>query len=44
MGTFMQGRAVSEQGRAEEGLARMQQGFAALRSTGLGAFLPRFLA
>ena len=44
MATFLQGRALVEEGQTQKGLAQMQQGITALRATGMGAFLPRLLA
>jgi class 3 adenylate cyclase/predicted ATPase len=43
-GTLLQGRALTEQGQREEGLARLQQGLAAYRTTGAELFRPYFLS
>lgn len=43
-GTLLQGWAMVEQGQTSEGIARMQQGLAALRATGAAVFRPYFLA
>ncbi|MCI0440076.1 MAG: hypothetical protein L0177_13245, partial [Chloroflexi bacterium] len=43
-GTVLQGWALAEQGRREEGMAQMRQGMAAWRATGAEVDLPYFLA
>jgi predicted ATPase len=43
-GTGLRGWALAEQGQVEEGIAQMQQGFAAFRATGAEVGRPHFLA
>jgi predicted ATPase len=44
MGVILQGWALVEDGRKEEGIAQMRQGLADLRATGAGLWQPSFLA
>lgn len=44
LGTVFQGWALAEQGRADEGLALMEQGLAAAKATGARIGLPHMLA
>ena len=44
MGVILRGWAWFEEGRGEEGIARMRQGLADLRATGAGLWRPSFLA
>jgi class 3 adenylate cyclase/tetratricopeptide (TPR) repeat protein len=44
MGTLLQGWALAEQGRREEGIGQMQQGLDAYRATGAEVFRPYYLA
>ena len=43
-GTILRGGALAAQGRAEEGIAQMRQGLAALSATGVGVARPYYLA
>jgi class 3 adenylate cyclase/predicted ATPase len=42
-GTILRGRALADQGHADEGIAQMQQGLAAYEATGAVVFRPAFL-
>jgi predicted ATPase/DNA-binding SARP family transcriptional activator/class 3 adenylate cyclase len=44
MGTFAQGWALAEQGRGEEGIARMRQGLANWQATRIGIYQSHYLA
>ncbi|NIV37992.1 MAG: hypothetical protein GWN58_53830, partial [Anaerolineae bacterium] len=44
MGTFLQGWALVEQGRVEEGIAQMRQGLAAWQATRIGIYCSYYLA